>query len=528
MRFTLSLSVTALSVFAFAVPALATTGCNAEGWEDGWFSDVGGCHSYYPAILYMKDFGIVEGYADGTFRPESPINRAEFTKILMHAVADPITIQACIEDPLDSSLYFSDVPIGAWYEPSVCHAKGSGMIDGYPDGSFKPANLINYAEAAKIAANAYGLEVDENVGSDWGGQDVWFLPYSSALLKRHAVPPTVSRFAQHLTRGEMAELIYRLETGKTSTQWFASLPDGSTVDSLTVTNNLPDVEFSYDGALFTATEGSMGMRDIYASGEWRVMPGFHLTYVRNDEDAMQCDGMSGLIGRCRPVYSMLDLSIGIVERPLAYVRIGLDSSFDENAKETIVDGRAGVSIYDGIECEGEEHALVPLDAKRTLVIRRAIDCNQHPEGYLTSEEQDVLFRSFLDTIDITVPAVAQSAPVMEVTVLTCGGDVPGYLASKIMVPTSSAVADATLQALFSANPISSYPCDGMVWMGNHYRGVTIVGGVATVKLDATFEEIFHDFDEEDKEWYKVSVQRSISANLKQFPSVTDVRYVVQP
>ncbi len=527
MRLTLPLSaVAAVSICTFAAPAFATTGCNAEGWEDGWFSDVGGCHSYYPAIRYMKDFSIVEGYSDGAYRPESPINRAEFVKIL---VAAKFSVSE-MNDGMDNENrpHMVDVEHASWYENYVHFARYKGWIDGYPDGTFRPANQINYAEAAKIAANAYGLEVDENVGSDWGGQDAWFLPYSSALLKRHAVPPTVSRFAQHLTRGEMAELIYRLETGKTSTQWFASLPDGSTVDSLTVTNNLPDVEFSYDGALFTATEGSMGMRDIYASGEWRVMPGFHLTYVRNDEDAMQCDGMSGLIGRCRPIYSMLDMSIGVVERPLAYVRIGLDSSFDENAKETIVDGRAGVSIYDGIECEGEEHTLVPMDAKRTLVIRRAIDCNQHPDGYLTSDEQDALFRSFLDTIDIMVPATAQSAPLMEVTVLTCGGDVPGYLASKIMVPTSSAVADATLQALFSANPISSYPCDGMVWMGNHYRGVTIVGGVATVKLDATFEEIFHDFDEEDREWYKVSVQRSISANLKQFPSVTDVRYVVQP
>ncbi len=521
MRLTLPLSAAAVaSLFAFAAPALATTGCNAEGWEEGWFSDVAGCHSYYPAIRYMKDFAIVEGYADGTFKPEQPINRAEFVKILMGSFKD--------DGRMCKIAAFPDAPMTAWYGTVVHRARCLGIIGGYPDGSFKPGNLINYAEAAKIAANAYGLEVDENVGSDWGGQDVWFLPHSSALLERHAVPPSIGRFAQNLTRGEMAEMIYRLETGKTSTQWFASLPDGSTVDSLTVTDNLPDVEFSYDGALFTATEGSMGMRDIYASGGWRVAPGFDLTYVRNEEDTMQCDGMSGMIELCRPVYSMLDFSIAVVDRPMAYLRIGLDSSFDENAEETIVDGRTGVSIYDGIECEGTEHTLVPMDANRTLVLRRAIDCNQHPDGYLTSDEQDALFRSFLDTIDITVPATAQSASLMEVTVLTCGGDVPGYLESKIMVPTSSAVADATLQALFSANPASSYPCDGMIWMSDHYRGVTIVGGVATVKLDATFEEIFHDLDEEDKEWYKVSVQRSISANLKQFPSVKDVRYVVQP
>jgi N-acetylmuramoyl-L-alanine amidase len=45
---------------------------------------------------------------------------------------------------------FKDVEAGSWYEDSVAHVVGEGLMAGYPDGTFKPAQPITRAEAAKL------------------------------------------------------------------------------------------------------------------------------------------------------------------------------------------------------------------------------------------------------------------------------------------------------------------------------------------------------------------------------------------
>ena len=522
MRFTLPLSVaTALSALAFAAPAYATTGCNAEGWGPDWFSDVRGCHSSYPAIRYMKDFGIVEGYADGTFKPEQPINRAEFTKILMGVLDGDGRM--CKMAP------FPDAPMTEWYGQAVHKARCHGVIDGYPDGTFRPGNLINYAEAAKIAANAYGLKIDENAGADWGSQDTWFLPYSFALLGRHAVPPTVDRYAHPLTRGEMAEMIYRLETGKTSFDWFQELADGDGVTVYGAPGILDGVEFSYPGSLFAKEESAEAIPDVYADDGSHMIRTIQIAYVRTDESEQGCDGMSGMIESCRPSKSDLVINVGIVDRAVEHLALGM--SWRDTDEVTSVAGRPARSFREGIECEGRKFVLVPLDATRSLAITRTYNCNDT----VSFARQEELFSAFLETIYFQSPYVAQAARTMDVTVLMCDSNVPygspeasaPTVRTQWTVPHSTMVADMTLRALFEAygnENVGSRDCPGVSSLRGSYRGVTVAGGVATVKLSRTFNEIFGEDDEE----YSVSAQRSISANLKQFPSVKDVRYVVQP
>lgn len=523
MRLTFPLSaVAAVSVFAFAVPAFATTGCNAEGWGPDWFSDVRGCHSSYPAIKYVRDEGIVEGYPDGTYKPETPINRAEFTKILMGVLGD--------DGPVCKIAPFPDVPYDAWYAQVVHRARCRGVIAGYPDGTFKPGNLINYAEAAKITANAYGLEVNPDEGTEWGnGNDAWFLPYSFALLRKHAVPPTVDRYAHSLTRGEMAEMIYRLETGKTSFDWFAALLDGDGVTVYGVPGILDGVEFSYPGSLFAREDSSESIPDIYVDGGMHDIRTVQIAYVRADESEQGCDGMSGLIELCRPSKSDIVINVGIIDRPVEHLVLGM--AWRDKDDITSVAGRPARSFWAGIECEGTKYVFVPLDATRSVAITRTYNCNDP----VSDARQDELFSALIESLWFEKPFVAQIAPTMDITVLMCDSNV-AYGAPEASAPTvrtqwtvprSTAVADMTLRALFEAygnENVGSRECPGVSSMRGSYRGVTIAGGVATVILSRTFNEIFGEDDEE----YSVSAQRSISANLKQFPSVQSVRYVVQP
>lgn len=510
MRLTLPLTVAAVSAIAFAAPAFATTGCNAEGWGEGWFRDVRGCHSSYPAIKYVKEQGIVQGHPDGTFRPDVPINRAEFTKILMSVLDD--------DGRMCKMAAFPDAPMAEWYGPAVHKARCHGVIDGYSDGTFRPANLINYAEAAKIAANAYGLEVDGP--NEW--DERWYAPYSYALLEHHAVPPTVEAYDAALTRGEMAEMIYRLETGKTSMEWFAALEDGDDVSSMYVSRLSPEVEFSFPGSSFSAKERAFSIPDAFVLIHGSVFArGLFVSHVEPEVEVEGCNGMAGISGPCRPSYSMIEIGVGIVDRTVEHLALGMGHLVE--VEPVTVDGRPSRVFRWGVECEGDEFVLIPMDAVRSVVVMRTFDCNVD----VSYERQEEAFQSLLDSIAFQSAYVPQVAPTMRVTLLLCapGGDVPSVTVEQT-VPYSSAVADMTLRALFL--PGGNYhegavDCDGVWLIGDDYRGVTIAGGVATVKLSRTFNEIFG----EDGEEYSVSAQRSVSANLKQFPSVQSVRYVVE-
>lgn len=165
------------------------------------FPDVASGHPNYDAVLYVQQEGIVSGHPDGTFKADNTITRAELTKIIVEATADTSAIENCIAN---QDALFSDVPSNAWFSKYVCTAKAKGVVGGYPDGTFKPGNTITFVEAAKIIANGFEYPLMQD--------ELWYKPYVGILGERHSIPTTISRFDKNITRGEMAEMIYRLKT----------------------------------------------------------------------------------------------------------------------------------------------------------------------------------------------------------------------------------------------------------------------------------------------------------------------------
>lgn len=160
------------------------------------FSDVSSSHPNYEAIKYVKEKGIVGGYADDTFKPSFSINRAEFIKIIITAVYDQSIIDSCTQSS------FSDIPSTSWYVKHACVAKTNDIVSGYSDGRFNPSKTINFAEAAKIIVNAFGYSVSSD--------SVWYRPYINELRLINAIPVTIQKADQDITRGEMAEMIWGL------------------------------------------------------------------------------------------------------------------------------------------------------------------------------------------------------------------------------------------------------------------------------------------------------------------------------
>jgi len=170
------------------------------------FPDVAEANVNFEAINYVQAEGIVSGYPDGTYKPFNMINRAEFTKIIIESQFSDEDINDCLYNNTDidqDTAFFPDVPITAWFAKYVCVAKVNGVVSGYPDGTFGPGNDINFAEAAKIIVNSFNYPV--------GTDSVWFKPFVDALAIKKAIPPTISAFNNSITRGEMAEMIWRLK-----------------------------------------------------------------------------------------------------------------------------------------------------------------------------------------------------------------------------------------------------------------------------------------------------------------------------
>lgn len=170
------------------------------------FPDVDKDFPYYDAINYGQQKGIIAGYPDTSFKPDNKINRAEFVKIVIGANYKAADINAC--DTNSSGMHFSDTSDSEWYSKYLCMAKKYGIIGGYPDGSFKPTQNINFAEAAKIVSVAKN---GRDAGSIPNDQHVdWYKRYVNFLDNSKAIPATIQNINYEITRGEMMEIIYRL------------------------------------------------------------------------------------------------------------------------------------------------------------------------------------------------------------------------------------------------------------------------------------------------------------------------------
>lgn len=99
-------------------------------------------------IQNLAQRNIVSGYPDGSFRPSSPVTRAEFAAIVNKAFPNAQNVQ--------SARQFSDVPSSFWGYSAIREASQTGFLSGYPDGTFRPAQNIPRAQVLVSLNNGLG------------------------------------------------------------------------------------------------------------------------------------------------------------------------------------------------------------------------------------------------------------------------------------------------------------------------------------------------------------------------------------
>lgn len=114
------------------------------------FSDVLPNDWYNNAVSTMVNMGIIQGYEDGTFRPNANITRAEFAAIAARFMSSGYDVE---ED------LFTDIA-NHWARESINDAAMAGWINGYEDGTFRPDAAITRAEAVTLVNNVLQRKPD--------------------------------------------------------------------------------------------------------------------------------------------------------------------------------------------------------------------------------------------------------------------------------------------------------------------------------------------------------------------------------
>jgi S-layer homology domain len=197
--------ISALLIVGFLFVGLPTA------FADGSFPDVPSTSPYYTAIEYFRNLEVIQGYNDGTFRPNQEANRAEALKIIILSSSIDVTGYET------GANVFPDVIAADWFYPYIKKAKELEIIEGYEDGYFRPVQIQNIAETLKmiLVTNNIApptLESNTLVFPDVP-ENLWYASYAYYAKEKNIIEPQddgTMNAGRAITRGELIEIMYRM------------------------------------------------------------------------------------------------------------------------------------------------------------------------------------------------------------------------------------------------------------------------------------------------------------------------------
>ena len=120
---------------------------------------------YTEAVDVMSAVKVIDGYAEGDFRPSTTLTRGAAAKIICNLILGPTTAGALVADAAP----YKDVPTNHTFAGYIAYCQKEGIISGYADGTFRPANsLTGYAFMKMLlGALGYDAEVEGYTGPNW-------------------------------------------------------------------------------------------------------------------------------------------------------------------------------------------------------------------------------------------------------------------------------------------------------------------------------------------------------------------------
>ena len=120
---------------------------------------------YAEAVDVMSAVKVIDGYTDGSFNPSATLTRGAAAKIICNLILGPTTASALVADAAP----YKDVPTNHTFAGYIAYCQKTGIISGYADGTFKPANSLTGYAFMKMLLGALGYKADQEgyTGANW-------------------------------------------------------------------------------------------------------------------------------------------------------------------------------------------------------------------------------------------------------------------------------------------------------------------------------------------------------------------------
>ena len=176
-------TIAVFSCFALALSLIKLPDHTTQAKDQTLFSNEN-------SLKELSKLKIIDGYTDGKLHPEKKLTRAQFAKILSNAFTN---------QPVTELYYnFSDVAQTHWAQNHIQFAANAGLLNGFPDGTFRPDDNITYEQAVTVLCRALNL-INHNAK--------YPTDYISAAIENSICDNVDALIGEEITREQAAKLI---------------------------------------------------------------------------------------------------------------------------------------------------------------------------------------------------------------------------------------------------------------------------------------------------------------------------------
>ena len=432
------------------------------------FSDVADNYTA-TAIETLRLMGVLDGYSDGTFRPNAALTRAQFCKMAVYAMDGGSELGR-----YSTVTIFPDVKPSFWASSYINMAAKKSIIAGFADGKFKPNQTVTAGQAVTILMRGLGYK-DENMGGVWP-QGYMAEAKTCGLLKSTGITSAYSA----LTRGQAAKLFLNLfEAKRASGEGAAPLFNYSVGDKEVYLTNL-------DAGKGTMTAGGQ-VYDMAHPVTSTSLIGSKGKVVLNGD---------GEILTFLPVTGGSGISNAAVIIGANGSALGLDSLTGGSGYTIYKNGSpasaADLKKYDVATYSAATNSVVVCDTKVSVYYE---DCTPSPSNPTTI----TVLGTELNVLPTAVESLSQFKPGQQmILLLTADGQVAGAVAPNTSGARSNALAVVDASGgmqLICGNTLLKIGGDGSGYE-NSVVSVTSIksGGKAALSLRAVSGKVSGDLD----------------------------------
>ena len=430
------------------------------------FSDVSDSYTA-TAVESLRLMGVLDGYGDGTFRPDTVLNRAQFCKMAVYAMDGSGELGR-----YSTVTIFPDVKPSHWASAYINMAARKGIISGFADGKFKPGQTVTAGQAVTILMRGLGYK-DEDMGGVWP-QSYMAEAQTNGLLKSTGI---TSAYAG-LTRAQAAKLflnLFEAKHGKGETLLF-------------------NYNVGKDEVYLTAVDGGQGT--MTAGGKTYTMahPVASTSLIGSKGKVVL--NSAGEILTFLPVTGGSGISNAAVIIGANGSALGLDSLTGGSGYTIYKNGSpasaADLKKYDVATYSAATNSVVVCDTKVSVYYE---DCTPSPSNPTTI----TVLGTELNVLPTAVESLSQFKPGQQmILLLTADGQVAGAVATNTSGARSNALAVVDASGgmqLICGNTLLKIGGDGSGYE-NSVVSVTSIksGGKAALSLRAVSGKVSGDLD----------------------------------